>query len=102
VLDGLQIHVRAERLDHTRAGVFFQEILTGRVNTKRVEMEPDTDQIALPFASWKAVWTLYISEQRGSGLPTVSASHFKRVRRKGKCVRPPSFAVICAYSKCDD
>ena len=96
----------------------FQVELTGRVNTKREKteavvawllelakwacLEPDTDKIALPFASWRAVWGMYMSDQPGSGLPTVSASHFKRVRRREKRVRHIVLRRYLRFAKCDD
>ena len=96
----------------------FQVELTGRVNTKRDKtnavvawllelakwacLEPDTDQIALPFASWKSVHDLYMCEQRSSGFPKVSATHFKRVRRKENRVRHLVLRRYLRFAKCDE
>ena len=60
---------------HVRDTKEFQVVLSGRVNTKRDKteavvawllelakwacLELDTEQIALPFASWSQVWGMY-------------------------------------------
>lgn len=96
----------------------FQVHLSGRVNTKRDKanavvvwlkelarwacLEPDTDQIALPFASWKQVWEMYEDERRAVGLPRVSTTHFRRIHLQDERVRHIVLRRYMRFAKCNE
>jgi hypothetical protein len=102
---------------HVRDTKEFQVHLAGRVNTRRDKaeaivtwlldlakwacIEPDTEQIALPFSSWKEVWSLYDDELPVTGLPHVSDTHFKRTRRTEPRLKHIVLRRYLRFAKCN-